>query len=339
MELKQYIKLSYVTGLKDVVLDELKQHPLLTFSQQGEGAIYVDFADNLQEAKKMRSVLRAHLVVQDAKLNPVRLSNHKSVIGSLIDAVISEDKSFESFKLICAGSDTPQIQAIAEYIAATYGLIQQEEADLKVHIVKIGDLWEAGVQITPRPLAVRAYRTRNMSGAMDPTIAFAVNIFCELEKKETYLNAFSGSGTLLIEAALAYPNLKTLVGFDNDKEHLSLSIKNIKKAGLIKRIQVKEADIFDKPELGKFDVITADLPFGMLLSKGEDLTSLYKCFVEYCEGALNEDGILAVYTTEHKLFEKLILDSKFSIDRTVDLKFMSAVNAYLYPRIIIARLR
>ena len=40
---------------------------------------------------------------------------------------------------------------------------------------------------------------------------------------------------LLIEAGQCYPNLKQLIGFDNDKKHISLAMQNIKNAGLVKK--------------------------------------------------------------------------------------------------------
>ena len=174
---------------------------------------------------------------------------------------------------------------------------------------------------------------------MDPTIAYAVNSLCELKNTDSYLNVFSGSATLLIEASQYYSNLKKLVGFDNNKKHISLAIQNIKKAGLIKRIQLKENDIFDKPDFGKFDVITSDLPFGMSISKNENLKNLYQCFIEYCQETLNRGGRLVVYTSEHEMFEKIILKSKFNIVKTLELKFITAVNAYLRPKIFVCRLK
>jgi len=60
-----------------------------------------------------------------------------------------------------------------------------------------------------------------MSGAIDPNIAYALNYYCELENKKSYLNVFSGSATPPTEAALEYQNLNTLVGFDVDKKHLT----------------------------------------------------------------------------------------------------------------------
>ena len=144
---------------------------------------------------------------------------------------------------------------------------------------------------------------------------------------------------MLIEASQCYPNLKQLIGFDNNKKSISLAIQNIKKAGLIKKIQLKERNIFDKPDLGKFDVITSDLPFGMVISKNEDLENLYQCFIEYCQKTLSPGGKLVVYTSKYEILKKIILESEFKIVKTLELKFMTSVNAYLRPKIFVCRLK
>jgi len=108
---------------------------------------------------------------------------------------------------------------------------------------------------------------------------------------------------------------------------------------LIKKIQLKEKDIFDKPDLGKFDVITSDLPFGMSISKNEDLENLYRCFVEYCQETLNHGGKLAVYTSKHEILKQIILESRLKIIKTLELKFITSVNAYLRPKIFVCRLK
>ncbi|MEK7501353.1 MAG: methyltransferase domain-containing protein [Patescibacteria group bacterium] len=334
------IKLSFITGLGEVVLNEINKHPNLHIIREEADSFYLDFVQDLTKIRRLRSVARAYITVQDNKYHPSYVANHKSILGDLIEIIISGyEDSFKSFKITCAGSDSPEVRNIAKYVHETHGLVEKEEADLKIHIIKTNEIWEIGIQITPRPLSVRDYKVRNMSGAMDPTVAYAVNSFCKLEKVKSYLNIFSGSATLLIEAAQCYPNLEKLVGFDNNKKHLSLAVQNIKKAGLIKTIQLKENDIFDKPDLGKFDVITSDLPFGMSISKDEDLEKLYQCFVEYCEYALNQGGKLVVYTSEHEILKDILLESKFEIVKTVDLKFMTSVNAYLRPKIFVCRLK
>ncbi len=290
----------------------------------------------------MRSIARAYIVLQGERYHPAYISNHKSILGSLIDIVVGTDKrqrDFRTFKISCAGSESPEVRRISRYVQETYGLEENEEADLKIHIIKIDDMWEIGIQVTPRPLSVRDYRAINMSGAMDSTIAYAVNSLGNVGTSASYLNIFSGSATLLIEAGQCYPNLRKLIGFDNNKEHLSYAIKNIKKAGLIKRIQVKEADIFDGPDLGKFDAIASDLPFGMSISKNEDLERLYKAFIKYCEEALEPNGKLVLYTSEYRLIEPIVSKSRLKIIRSLQLKFITSVGAYLKPKILVCKFK
>ena len=340
--LKLKIKLDFITGLKKVVLKEISQFTNLHVLRKEEigDSIYLDFTHNIAQVAGLRSVLRAYIVAQDLRYTPRYISNHKLTLGNLVTMVIEGKKDkFKTFRIICAGSDSPEVRSIAEYIESTYGLIEKEEADLKIYIIKLNKIWEIGVQITPTPLSLRDYRVLHMSGAMDPTIAYAVNSLCKLENANSYLNVFSGSATLLIEAGQCHQGLEQLVGFDNNKKYLSLAMQNIKKAGLIRRIQLKEKDIFDKPELGTFDVITSDLPFGMSISKNENLENLYQCFIKYCEETLNSGGRLVVYTSKHEMLEKVISESKFKTIKTLDLKFITSADAYLRSKIFVCKLK
>jgi tRNA A58 N-methylase Trm61 len=332
------IKLAFIAGLREIVLNELGQYADFHVINIGNDFIYLDFIENFVQLENLKSVSRVYVISQDLKYTPIYISNHKAILGDIVNMIIGrKKKEFKSFKISCAGSDSHEVRSIAEYIKQTYKLEEKEEADLKIHIIKTDNTWEIGAQITLRPLSLRDYKIKNMSGAMDPTIAYAVNSLCELENADSYLNVFCGSATLLIDAGQCYSNLKQLVGFDNNKKNISLAIQNIKKAGLIKRIQLKEKNIFDKPEMGKFDVITSDLPFGMAISKNENLEKLYQSFVEYCQETLNSSGTLAVYTSEYETFEKIISKSKFKIIKKIDLKFLTAVNAYLRPRILVCK--
>lgn len=334
------LKLSYITGLKTVVLKELEQFNIQILDEV-EDSIYASFSDSvISDIKQLKSIARAYIVIQGEKYHPTFISNHKSILGNMIDIIIKNNKKiFKTFKINCAGSNSPEVISISKYIQETYNLEEREEADLKIHIIKPENIWEIGIQITPRPLSVRDYKIVNMSGAMDPTIAYAVNSFCNLEKSTTYLNIFSGSATLLIEAGKSFPNLERLVGFDKEKKHLSLSVQNIKKANLIKKIQIKEADIFNKPDFGKFNAIVSDLPFGMTISKNEDLEKLYKTFVDYCEEKLESGGRLVIYTSKYELMESILLKSRFKIIQSLQLKLITNANAYLKPKIIVCEFK
>jgi len=331
------IKLSFVPGLEEIVSSEIKTYPELKITGRDKDSFYIEYVPDFLELKKIRSVSKVYLINKNSKFNPVYISKHKSVLGNLINEVIEKNpkRSFKTFRIYCAGKNTSEISSITKYIENDFNLISSDDADMKIHIAKIKDDWEVGVQITPRPFSLREYKEKNMSGAMDPTIAHSLNSLCDLEKNKSYLNIFSGSGTLMIEAALKNKNLEKIIGFDNNKERLSISVQNIKKAGLIQKIQFKEADIFDNPDLGKFDVITSDLPFGMAISKDENLAKLYTTFLQYSGEHLNEGGILAVYTSEFEIFEKLVLDSHFYIKKEIKIKLITSEEQYLPVKIII----
>ncbi len=332
------IKIEFVEGLLGVVLKELEEFRHIRIASKANNYIYLDNMEDFEPLHKLRSVARTYLVTRDKRYNPRFVSRHKSTAGNLISQVITgRKKMFSSFRILCAGHDSPEVREIADYIDSTYGLHESPDADLKLHIIHTENTWEVGVQTTPRPLSVRSYKVKNMVGAMDPTLAYAVNSLCGLKFGASYLNIFSGSATLLIEAGLSYPNLGKMVGLDNDKKTITLAIQNIKKAGLIKRIKLKEGNIFDQPPLGKFDTITADLPFGMLVSKNENLQNLYRTFVEYCEGALRADGTLVAYTNRHELFKKAMSNSKLTIIDELRVKLVSSVKAFIYPTIFVCK--
>jgi tRNA (guanine6-N2)-methyltransferase len=332
------LKLAFIPGLQEIVLEELSRYPSLRTIEQGEGEIFCESALPFAPLRGLKSVGNAYLVKKSKELNPYFLSRHKSVLGELVQIVLHENNfKFRSFKLSCAGSDSPEIQEIKRYISETYKLAESEDADLKITIGKSQDLWELDAQAFARPLSLRDYKVANLKGALNPTIAYAMNVLCDVQSAESYLNVCSGSATLLIEAGLLNPKLK-LVGFDIDGKHNALAVQNIKKAGLIKSIQLKTADLFAKPDFGMFDVIASDLPFGMLVSKDADLEKLYRCFVEYCEEKLIAGGKLVVYTTEHELLEKILKESKFDILKTLDLTVSTNSNAYLYPKVFVCGL-
>ncbi|MFH1455166.1 MAG: hypothetical protein ABIF22_02515 [bacterium] len=332
------IKLTFIEGLKDIVANEIKEKTAFNVISVKTDEVYVNYNENYDDLLNLRSVGYVSIISENPEFNPTYISKHKSILGNLINEVLrNKSRIFKTFKISCAGSDSPEVKDIIKYIESEYMLEQNLEADLKINIAKIDDTWEIGVQATKRPLSVRDYKIRNMSGAMDSTIAYSLNSLCGIENKKSYLNIFSGSATLLIEAGLSSNNLDTLVGFDNNKTHLSMAYQNIRKAGLIKKIRLYEKDIYNFSDIGKFEVIVADLPFGMVISKNEDLNKLYKSFVDYSAKALDIGGTLGVYTSETELFKGIIKNSDFKVVNNLKLKLVTNVGSYIYPEIFICK--
>lgn len=345
--------------LPDEEVNEKGKKPTQKNDVDDSISLVESFMDTLDVLAKLRSITNIYLVQKNEKFHPIHISKHKSILGTMIELVLHNQpvdtkKAFKTFKLRCAGSDTPDALAIQGYIADTFKLIASEDADLDTYIHKPGELWEVGVRVTSRPLSVRDYRVENIKGGMNPTVAYAVNT-CALanvsSKQESsttsnfsYLNVCSGSATLLIEAQIELKRRETtgevrLLGFDIDKKTNSLAIQNIKKGGFITSIQIKTADLLEKPDFGMFDAIVSDLPFGMQISKDADLNKLYNTFMEYAGEKLNPDGTLVIYTTELDTFERAVRNSALEIIKTVSLQITTAINSTIKPNIFVCKFK
>ncbi len=108
---------------------------------------------------------------------------------------------------------------------------------------------------------------------------------------------------------------------------------------MIQKVQVKEYSIFEQPDLGNFDVIVADLPFGMVISKNEDIDALYQSFIQYAENHLNKNGVLGVYTSEFNVLDRIIADSRFKVAKSITLKLVTSENSYLQTKIFVCTLK
>ena len=123
------IKLAFITGLREVVFSEIAKHPNLRIDRKGIDSFYLGFVSDFNGIKKMKSVSRAYLVKQDVKYNPLYISSHKSVIDNLVDMVVRED-NFKTFKLTCAGKESPEARDIAKYVCEKYKLTEKERTQI-----------------------------------------------------------------------------------------------------------------------------------------------------------------------------------------------------------------
>ena len=404
----EQLKITFISGLQEIVLGEIsKCTPLkgkIFLIERNDDSLFFNFdmsedsdadenigdigeeistidAEIYAGLLSLKSVMNVFLVQRGEKLHPLHINNHKSILGDMIETVLRLEKekyapnkksAFKTFKLRCAGSDSPEAQAIQKYISETFKLQAVQTAntvssvinteagnlslgvDLDMYIHRPDALWEVGVRLTPRPLSVRDYKIEHIKGGINPTVAYAMNVMAFLQSQShsqthsqsdfSYLNICSGSATLLIEARLQSTTTDAsmnghFLGFDIDKKTNSQAIRNIQNAGLIRDIQIKTADLLDKPDFGdecaQFDVITSDLPFGMQIGKDEDLDKLYKTFVEYTTEKLKKDGVLVVYTTEIETFGKALRGSAFTIDKTISLKLTTSVGSIIQPKIFV----
>ena len=113
-ETKLEIRLSFVPGLRDIVLKELDKYSEFSVIEKNKDSIYIDFIDDFNLLRNLRSVARVYVVMRGSKYNPMYVSNHKSILSSLMETVINKNEtgSFKTFKITCAGSNGGKSKAL-----------------------------------------------------------------------------------------------------------------------------------------------------------------------------------------------------------------------------------
>lgn len=331
-------KITFIDGLKDFVVSELKNFDIkIEFIKENVLFVRCDHF-KVDSLLSLKSVIDVELCNINAKFNPKYLSNHKNILGKMIDKVlIFSTNKFKSYYISCAGSDTVEIFELKQFVEYNYKLVWEQQADLRINIGKIYDEWIISIRISNRPLSLRNWKVSNVEGGLNPTIAYCMNILSCPEPDERYLNVMSGSATLLIERAI-YMGAKQLVGFDHDGVRNTLAIENIKKAKLIKLIQLNTQDIFNEPNFGQFRTITCDLPWGQLVGKKENLEDLYNKFLIYVSRYLQIDGSCVILTLNKDIVQKILCSLGLVIENEIRLKISTNTKniykVYINPIIL-----
>ena len=125
----------FIEGLQDIALEELSTCKNLQILEQDKDELTCESSEPFSNFKNLKSVANVCLVKKDKELNPYFLSNHKSILGKMIEKILQESSEpFRSFKISCAGSDSNEIQSLKTYITETYKMIETDDADLIIAI-------------------------------------------------------------------------------------------------------------------------------------------------------------------------------------------------------------
>lgn len=150
--------------------------------------------------------------------------------------------------------------------------------ELRVDVVD--DLCTVNLARTQQSLSNRHARTQSHPAALRANIAYAALRLAQLDGAERLLDPFCGSGTILLEAAEVWPQLE-LVGCDSHEQAATGAQTNLAAAGWAGRAQVLNRNSLDGLEdLGTFDAVVANPPFGRRLNRAMDFPSFYRRLFE-----------------------------------------------------------
>lgn len=294
-----------VSGLEDLAAAELRRLGAASVAE-GRGEVRFDHPEVARVLRRSRLASAVYLSLAFDVPRPKALLGD-AAFRRLSGAVrqVAEAAGMRGFRLAAAGVDSPAFRRLAEALAASTGLAHEPDGgELLARFRRSGSGWEALLRLTPRPLSTRPWRVCNLPGGANATVAAAMADLAGAGG--SYLNLMCGSGTLLVERALAGPG-GPLVGVDVSSEAVACARRNLAAAG-VKGAELVVDDVarpgFRVP--GAFDVVAADAPWGDAVGDHAANEALYRALLAAARRHLAPGGRFALLSHEVRLVERLL---------------------------------
>lgn len=328
-------------GIKEFAEQELLRRfrERITFLEhENSDTIYLLYTGNLRDILEVRTIVAVYLVQQFRISRPRALLGHENFQTLImeIQAVLAlhPPHTFSSLRMSAAGENSRVFQALRDQISeATQLPYDADNGDLLLRIrpaLRALGIWEVLIRLTPRPLSARAWRTYNMKGALNATVAAAMVEMTNPRPTDRFLNMMCGSGTLLVER-LAYGPASVVVGIDIEVDALRGTLKNTQRGDMSQHVLLLAMDATNLPFLEhSFNVICADLPWGQLVGTHERNSDLYPRFLRESARVATPSARLIVLTHEIALFERVLQECSdvWELERVV-----KVFQGGLHPRI------
>ena len=218
--------------------------------------------------------------------------------------------------------NTPSCQsiikkAVATSMTASYGKhkFREDGSEYKIRFSALKDVFVIGIDTSGIGLHKRGYRVKETSAPMKETLASALVQLSFWKKDKTLIDTCSGSGTILIEAAMIGRNIApgisrkfvseeweifkddewknarkeayeaidyesplSIYGYDIDKEAIKASLMNAEEAGVLEDIIFINKDLkeINIEGFGDFGVIITNPPYGERIGNRKEIEKIYK---------------------------------------------------------------
>lgn len=202
-------------------------------------------------------------------------------------------------------------KTVAEGIRSEYRweyTADDRTADLNLRIFMVHELAYVGVRLGKHPLHERVYKVAERAGALKPPVAAAMLRLAEIVAGQRLIDPCCGSGTILIEAALAGAVAQ---GGDSDAEAVEAARVNAQAAGV--SIGIAQWDARNLPlHAASVNCVVSNLPWGRQIAADE---GLYQGVCQEIERVLKPSGRALLLTSAPELlhFERLKLRKAIEI--------------------------
>lgn len=271
-----------------------------------ETSVRCELRGALGDLLELRTAVAAYLVRTYDVPRPKALlgdQHLRALLAQIDDA--RQVAPFTSFRFGAAGRESSVFARLAAAVAHDSGLAHDADAgELLLRVRPAAAGWEVLARLSPRPLSARAWRVRDVPGALNATIAAAMVELAAPTPTDRVLNLMCGSGTLMIERAQRMAASR-LVGVDTDVAVLDAARENLGAAAVV--APLVRADARSLPWAGAaFDVVLADPPYGHRMGSHAENDGLYPSLLAEAARVTRRGARLVLITHELRRFESVL---------------------------------
>lgn len=163
-----------------------------------------------------------------------------------------------------------------------------------------------GLRLSDNAMRGRTYRQVSLPAALKPTIAHAMILLTDPRPDDVFLDPMCGSGTLVIERALAGRYAQLLAG-DVNPDAVAATQANV--GARYKPIRIERWDARDLPvDAGSVSVIACNLPFGKQIGTVQGNRVLYPDLLREAVRVLQPKGRMVLLTSDEVTLSRSLVE-------------------------------
>lgn len=329
-----------IIGIEDIVIRELQSHPDInpqSIQKIRDGFIRFESNEKFSQLNTFKSVIALYIVHHFDVPRPKALLGHQNfttLIQYLDNILKTWSPNHYTFGLGAAGSNSAVMRRIKQDISLMLSIpiAEDDKGHLFMRLIPAYQMqgWETLIRLTPVPLSTRGWRIKNIPGALNATVAYAMTQIADIPQNSQIVNLCSGTATILIEIAQQAKN-KTLIALDNDIQMLQSAKANIEASQTSEHIIQILGDAQQTPfKSGSISHIFADLPFGHYVGSHNENEWLYPAILEESARIAKQGASFVALTHEIQLMLQSLKTSKWLI------KHQRQINlSGLHPKIFV----